>query len=183
MTRRSRPSLSLPRRAALAVLAAALLPRPAAVRGQTGGSCHAVGSPAQHPDFLWWPVGTPSGAPADPTVRLWLGIGPAGSARVRGHIRRRGDDETSLLVAEPGTARAACADLDGDGAVGLTRVEFEARDARTGARVPVVVTTRAGEEFARTGFGFVTFQDGDGPAVEVEVRIGRRRRRRNGGRR
>jgi hypothetical protein len=95
------------------------------------------------------------------TPRLDLAIAPDGSARLDGAIPFPSGHGFILLAAEPGTARCACADADGDGHAGLIRVEFLARDPRSGELVPV--TLAPAEEL----------QDIDRPGrYEFEVRVG-----------
>ena len=68
-----------------------------------------------------------------------------GTARLSGAIRFPAITTATapyapLLAALNTGARAACADSDGDGTVGLTRLEGEFLVVATGDRVPVVLT-------------------------------------------
>jgi hypothetical protein len=68
-----------------------------------------------------------------------------GTARLTGAIRFPAITPATapyapLLRALDTGAQAACADSDGDGRAGLTRLEGEFQVATTGARVPVILT-------------------------------------------
>lgn len=119
------------------------------------------------------------------TPRLGLAIAPDGSARVDGVVPFPSGHGFVLLAAQPGAARCACADADGDGRAGLTRVEFLARDPRSGELVPVALASLEGEDIARVGRYGLEVRVGDERAtlaVVVTPRGGRgkRRRRRRG---
>jgi hypothetical protein len=89
-----------------------------------------------------------------------------------------------VLVAEPESAQAACADANGNGRSGLTRLAFASHDPRTGQRVPIVLAPRKGEEIDQSGAGFVAIEIGETVATaEVDVRLRRRSGRRKGDRR
>ena len=68
-----------------------------------------------------------------------------------------------VLDVAPGAARCACADADGNGAVGLTRIEVLAHDPRSGELAPVTLTPLAGQDIDRFG------------RHSIEIRVGEER--------
>jgi hypothetical protein len=171
------------RRASLALIAAVILRRPAATAAQTTGSCQAARDAVDdHPDFLWWPTSM-TGSTAELTLRLLFRIDPDGTARVHGSIQHQADSGVGILVADADAALASCADRNGDGTIGLTRLQFDAREHRTDRHVPIVLSALEGENLGRSGSGIVTVQIGAEVPIAIEVRLRPRHRGRTGGRR
>ena len=120
----SRRATKLTRRAALAMLAGAAMPRLSAT---------ADGAPYRLRSYE-----TTYAVPL--AMRLDLVIASNGSARVDGTIRvRLGEASGSRILIAQGTGQARVADVDGDGVAGLTRLEADFRDAASGSRVGVVL--------------------------------------------
>jgi hypothetical protein len=68
-----------------------------------------------------------------------------GNEEARGFIHIRDGRERTLLLAVPDGANATCADSDGDGVAGVTRIEATFRDVESGRRLLTVLTPRDGE--------------------------------------
>jgi hypothetical protein len=68
-----------------------------------------------------------------------------GTASVSGSARIGTRASTAVYVFGNVPASATCADTDADGASGITRVEFAAREVPAGGTVPVVVTPNGGD--------------------------------------
>lgn len=113
---------------------------------------------------------------------LRLTIAPDGGAEVNGAVLFPGGGAFIALDAEPGTARCACADANGNGRVGITQVALQARDPRSGELVPVIVAPLAGEDVDRPGRYEIEIRVDGRPGVVTVVVIpaqrGRKRRRR-----
>jgi hypothetical protein len=78
-------------------------------------------------------------------LRLFVLIDRDGNERAQGAALLRDGTANTYLVAEPQGASATCADADGDGTAGLTRLAVGLRDAQTGARSTAVISPLAGE--------------------------------------
>jgi hypothetical protein len=85
---------------------------------------------------------------------------------VQGVVQVRAGSQPATLIAEPGGAQASCSDQGGNGEPGMTNLSFLARNARTGDRVPVALTTSETDDIDFGGDYVVALRIGD-----VEQRI------------
>lgn len=83
-----------------------------------------------------------------------------GTTRVRGVIRIDDPERRQNLVAR-GTGQSSCADSDGDGTGGLTRLAAEFRDARTKRPVQVVLRSPPTQDIDASGVYLATLTVGD----------------------
>ena len=90
-----------------------------------------------------------------------------GQARGHGAVHIRDGASHTILIAE-GPAQATCGDADGDGRAGLTRLSFELREVRGGARLIAEATPVAGdiEKSGRVKVKFPSLR-ADGDPLEV----------------
>ena len=113
-------------------------------------------------------------------LNLVVRIAPDGSARLSGAVRfpkitAATAPYAPVIIALNTGAQASCADSDGDGAAGLTRLETEFRVAATGDRVPVVLTPTKHDVDA-DGVYEVALQIGDAIVTgETRFRVPRER--------
>ena len=83
---------------------------------------------------------------ARPRTQFLLTVSSDGTARVHGvRLIPDGTPSGTVLVAENEPATATCADEDGDGVAGLTSLQFNVQDVRTGEVLPVSLTPVDGE--------------------------------------
>ena len=150
---------------------------PALAQGES--SCSGL-SP-YNPIGIYLRVPLNQGSP--PQLNLRLRVAPDATARIRGVIRIPDDAATpddlaigpnSTLI--PVTSRLApvCADADGDGTLGVVRVEANFLNRATGEIVPVVLTT-PGQDIDASGTYLVVVDVGsDTITLETMVRVDRR---------
>lgn len=149
------------RHLALRFLLGTLLILPASAGAEHDLTCHPPDGPGPGPSVVTYTIVNAWPKSTGPALRLTAGITADGTARVLGAIRARDAAGTRLLKAARGGAQTACADTDGDGTAGLTRLAASFRDAKTGARVPVIITS-TGDDIDATG------------VYAVNVRVGKR---------
>ena len=89
----------------------------------------------------------PYKAAAGPLTRMHLvvRIPDDGDARASGTVHFGDGASTTVLVAEQAPTTASCADVDGDGVGGLTRLTVTLRDVRTGEPFLATVLPDGGE--------------------------------------
>ena len=111
------------------------------------------------------------------TLNLAAKIAPDGTARLAGVIRLPPEPAAAtapsapIIIAAGGAAEASCADLDGDGTGGLSRLAADFREIATGDRIPVVLVPIAHDVDAN-GVYAVTLQIGDETLTgNVRVRV------------
>ena len=83
---------------------------------------------------------------ARPRTQFVLTVSGDGTARVHGvRLIPDGTPSGTVLVAENEPATATCQDVDGDGTAGLTSLQFNVQDVRTGEVLPVSLTPADGD--------------------------------------
>jgi hypothetical protein len=78
-------------------------------------------------------------------ARIVVRIDRDGEARTSGTARIQDGTSNTILVAEERPTEASCADVDGDGTGGLTRLTFVLRDIRSGEQSTATVVPDGGE--------------------------------------
>ena len=112
----------------------------------------------------------------EPPFHLELRVREGGSTWVHGAIHLPDADSPPVLVAIADSAEARCADLDGDGNVGLTALTMQVKHPSTFDLVRIVVVA-IGEDIDASGIYSVLIYVGETPVTaEVEVRITPERR-------
>jgi hypothetical protein len=108
---------------------------------------------------------------------LDLAIAADGSARVAGTIRvRPGEDSRSRTLIAQGTGQARIDDSDGDGVVGLVRLEANFRDVASGSRAGVVLFSTGPDIDASGDYEVTIVMDGAAMTGLIAARIGSRQR-------
>jgi hypothetical protein len=159
-------------RCALALLTGAVLLAPVAALAGTDGTCQAAAAPGNK---LWVATVMPGGDYfREGELRLQVTVGKRGSGRVHGVIHAQGESGRPRFVAR-GAARIACADVDGDGAAGLVRLETTFRDTWSGERIDVVLAA-TGHDLDARGVYTIARQFGEETSTgEAQVRVRRDR--------
>ena len=154
---------NLSRRAALAILAGAAMPRLSAVAAEEPYRLRAYETTYAVPL----------------AVSLDLAIAADGSSRVDGTIRGRlGEDSDSRTLIALGTGQARVADADGDGVAGLVRLEADFRDAASGGRVGVVLLPTGPDIDASGDYEVTIVIGGEALTGLIAARVSPKRRRR-----
>jgi hypothetical protein len=162
-----RPARRPIHRFVFALLTGVLLLSPESLRAEHDGTCH--------PPSGWtgrFGLKTFSlDVDPFPLLRLRANVTRNGTAHVHGTIRTGDDDaDGRRLLAARGGGEASCADADGDGRGGLTRLAADFRDGQDREPVHVIVQTLPGQDIDSSGVYSVLLHRG-GITTKVVVQV------------